>query len=661
METVLELEIGPGPDPGTYAVHVLRSVGAGEPVETITLDLEELVDRRGDFEASVLASAVAARRIMTDTEAAIQKVGRTLFESAFVGEVRNAYRTSVAVASDRGKDVQISLRLTAPGLAALPWEALFDPVEGAYLCRKDPLVRHVPSTYSPPALAIEPPLRVLAMVSSPRGLPPLDVERERDLLNDALRSHIDAGRVQIDWLTDVTWAAVHDKLLDHEWHVLHFIGHGNYDTQTDEGVLAFVDDHGRPDYVPASSLADLLDEADPTPRLVLLNSCRSGAGGTEDLFSGTAAALAHSGIHAVAAMQFSISDTAAIQFSRGFYSALARGRGIDEAVRSGRIGILGTGRGTLEWVTPVLYLRGEETRLFEIAPTATTDSVAEPAERPAADRTPDPTATPAPAPAPRPEPVRASMARPSIPVVRIAQPAAPAASYTSPREQQPTTPPVGSPVHPPTFPPTGPPTPPATPRPAATPAPAPKRRRTPAWIPWTVVLLVAAAATGTAAAIVIPQLTGDGETTGVSFPQPFGGGSDDEEESDLPVRAPDRTVPVPADQEWTATELDCVGGDTFEFAAEGEIRPSGAGSTAVGPDGIAGEQGPRAGIGNAALFAGLRFEADQRHPVGSHSTYPCPNAGTLWLGINDANVGDNEGGFTVRIWKHPAGSGPEGG
>ena len=73
METVLELEIGPGPDPGTYAVHVLRSVGGGEPVETITLDLEELVDRRGDFEASVLASAVAARRIMTDTEAGTLK------------------------------------------------------------------------------------------------------------------------------------------------------------------------------------------------------------------------------------------------------------------------------------------------------------------------------------------------------------------------------------------------------------------------------------------------------------------------------------------------------------------------------------------------------------------------------------------------------------
>ena len=94
------------------------------------------------------------------------------------------------------------------------------------------------------------------------------------------------------------------------------------------------------------------------------------AGGTTDLFSGTAAALAHSGIRAVAAMQFSISDIAAVAFARGFYTALAYGRGIDEAVRSGRIGILGIGRGTLEWVTPVLYLRGEDAHLFDVVPTA---------------------------------------------------------------------------------------------------------------------------------------------------------------------------------------------------------------------------------------------------------------------------------------------------
>ena len=169
-------------------------------------------------------------------------------------------------------------------------------------------------------------------------------------------------------------------------------------------------------------------------------------------------------------------------------------------------------------------------------------------------------------------------------------------------------------------------------------------------------LLVAAAVTGVAASIVIPRLTGDGDASGITLPlpDPFSGGGDSVEEPGLPTRPADTTVPVPANQEWTATGLSCVGGDRFEFAADGEIRPGAASSAPVGPDGISGRQGPRPGIGDAALFAGLRFEADQRHAVGSHSTYPCPNAGTLWLGINEANVLDNEGGFTVRIWKHPA-------
>jgi len=366
MDAVLELEIGPGPDPGSFLVRVLRSAGGGEPTGTIRLDVDDLAARRPLLEASVLASAVPARRLLPATEAALRDVGERLFESTFSGDVGATYRTSRAIAAERGIGLQIALRLTAPELAALPWESLFDPHADVYLCRKEPLVRHVSAPYSPPALAVEPPLRILAMAASPRGLPLLDVPAERARLDEALRAHMDRGLIELEWLEDASWAGIHAKLLEQEWHVLHFIGHGTYDLGTDEGMLAFVGPDGRPDLVPANALADLLDEAEPTPRLVVLNSCQSGATGGSDEFSGTAAALAHSGIHAVAAMQFAISDAAAIAFARGFYTALAHGRDVDEAVRSGRIGILGTGRGTLEWVTPVLYLRGDDTRLFSI-------------------------------------------------------------------------------------------------------------------------------------------------------------------------------------------------------------------------------------------------------------------------------------------------------
>jgi hypothetical protein len=367
LNEVMELAIDPGQEPGTYTVRVLRSLSSDQPADSITLDVGALIASLPRLESSVLASSVSTRRVMTERETAIQSVGTSLFGAVFSGSIGSAYRASVAVASERGRSLQIALRLNAPGLAAVPWEALFDPVAGVYLSRKEPLVRWVPGPHDPKPVMFEPPLRILGMIAAPRGLPVLDVAAEQQRLEEALRTQINSGRVELTWLDDASWHGVHGKLLERQWHVLHFVGHGGYDYETDEGLLVLVGSDGRADHVPASRLADLLDEAEPTPRLVVLNSCQSGATSYTDLFSGTAAALVHSGIHAVAAMQFAITDTAAIAFSRAFYAALANGRPVGEAVRSGRIGILGTGRDTLEWVTPVLYLRGADTKLLDAA------------------------------------------------------------------------------------------------------------------------------------------------------------------------------------------------------------------------------------------------------------------------------------------------------
>jgi hypothetical protein len=648
MDTVMELEIGPGPEPGSYVVHVLRSVGGGEPSETITLDLDELLARRPLLEASVLSSSVSARRVMSDTEAAIQSVGLRLFESTFTGDVAMAYRTSMAVASERGKGVQIALRLTAPGLAALPWEALFDAQTGTYLCRKEPLVRHVPAPYSPAALAIEPPLRVLGMISSPRGLPSLDVGAERERLEEALRPHLDSGRVELHWLDDVSWTGVHGKLLEQEWHVLHFIGHGIYDTETDEGVLAFTGRDGRADYVTASSLADLLDEAEPTPRLVVLNSCESGAAGTADLFSGTAAALAHSGIRAVAAMQFSVSDLAAIAFARGFYTALAHGRGIDEAVRSGRIGILGIGRGTLEWVTPVLYLRGEDTRLFDVAPmppgrAATTGPVAGPipvihtepvyeAARPApavaaTDAAPaavaaTPSATTAPASVPR-----ATATGPSL---------APAPSVA-------TAPPVAT--HPSVVPPAPPHRPASGASAPSGPSRQPSRSKTK---PWLVVGIVSALAVGGAVAAVL--MLNPGILGMIAAPGSVDEGGTTGGESGTTATTVELQVPMYND--WTSTGLWCDAGETFEITVTGEAWHDASPESLVGPDGLTGGEVPQARVfadANTASVIGGFDTTPEMFAVGSGTTHTCTAGGTLVLGINDTNLVGNSGEFSATV------------
>jgi WD40 repeat protein len=355
--SAIEISIGLGP--AGYRVEVVRS-SAGEASAAVDLDAEALLLRRKELQRAVLASSVPTRRLLDENEQAIREVGQALFKALLgTGEVAGRYR-----AAERDEDLRLVLRIEDPVLAGLPWEAMYDDGIGTYVCRRHQLVRHVGVPAAAAPLAVTPPLRVLGIVSSPRGLSPLDVEKEKDNLTRALAGN---SSVQLTWAPSVTWADLQDVLLSGTWHVIHFIGHGDFDRDRDEGVLALTAHDGRKDLIEASRFVDLLRQARPVPRLVVLNSCSGAESGITDLFSGTAAALVRGGVTAVAAMQYEITDQAAIAFARGFYGAVARGRAVDEAVSSGRVAIIGLSGRTLEWVTPVLYLRGADGHLFSVS------------------------------------------------------------------------------------------------------------------------------------------------------------------------------------------------------------------------------------------------------------------------------------------------------
>ena len=368
MTSVIELEVTAAAAEGSYTVRVLRPASGEQATTTMQLDAKAFITSRDDLETAVLASAVAGRRILSPGERRLRTVGQELFDALFSGPVGDAYRASTLDAGKRGERLQVVLQLEVPGLAAIPWESMYDTQNDEYIGLADPVIRHIPSADAEP-LAIVAPLKVLVLVASPDGMMALDVEAERTKLSQALEEPIADGRIELKWLMQASWDEVQDELLNGTWHVLHFIGHGDYDRNADQGVIALVGADGGTHLVEADRLARLLNQARPTPRLVVLNSCQSGRSGTQDLFSSTAATLVRRGISAVAAMQFSISDAGAAKFARGLYSALASGRSIGDAIGSGRVGLLST-PGSLEWVTPVLYVRGDTSTLFTITPAA---------------------------------------------------------------------------------------------------------------------------------------------------------------------------------------------------------------------------------------------------------------------------------------------------
>jgi CHAT domain len=364
--SVIEVAIGPDKVPGRFRVDVVNSPDGGEASVATRLDVAALLALRDELQQAVLASTVPSRKIFPE-ERLLRQVGHTLFAALLgTGEVAGRYRAAAAVAAERGEELRVLLRVGDPALACLPWEAMFDEVAGTYVCRRHQLVRHVGTASAVAPLTVDLPLRILGVVSSPRGLPDLDVEKERAQLELSLAGLIGEGFAEVGWAPSAIWADLQNVLLGGTWHVVHFIGHGDFDHDRDEGVLALTGENGQVDPVEASRLVDLLGQAHPVPRLVVLNSCSGAAAGVTDLFSGTAAALVRGGVTAVTAMQYEISDSAAAAFARGFYNAIAHGRGVDQAVSSGRVGIVGMSGRTLEWVTPVLYLRGHSSRLFTV-------------------------------------------------------------------------------------------------------------------------------------------------------------------------------------------------------------------------------------------------------------------------------------------------------
>ncbi len=363
MGNDLEIEIRAGATPGTYDVEV--DSPAGTATGTMQLDAAAILGRRRELAASVLASAVTSRSTFSTLERPVRDVGHGLFSALFKDRVYGRYTASLQQAGSKGEPLRVVLRIRDPELAGIPWETMFDPETGEYLCQREPVVRYVEAAQPSAPLTATGPLRILCMVAAPSDLPTLDTAEERRRLDDALGELVEQGLVEVVWVEAGNWSALQQQLVSGPWHVLHVIAHGGVGPRG--GVLALEHEQtGRSAPVSAQRFARLLHACRPVPRLVVLNSCSSGESAADDLLSSTAAALVHSGISAAVAMQFAVTDPAALAFSRGFYQALSQNIAVDESVRLGRIAIDGTSEQTLEWVTPVIYLRTDDTRLFEL-------------------------------------------------------------------------------------------------------------------------------------------------------------------------------------------------------------------------------------------------------------------------------------------------------
>ncbi len=310
----------------------------------------------------------ASRRVDSLELAAARQLGEGLFRAVFQGTVRDCLYSSLERALGQDQTgLRLKLRLQdAPSLADLPWEFLFDPDGKRFLAQsvQTPVVRYLELRERIAPLRAALPLRILGMVSSPSDYAELNVEDEQARLEKALKTLIEKGQVQVTWLAKATLGELRRALRAEQYHVFHFIGHGGFDRQTEQGVLTLVDESGRGWLADAERLGVLLHDH-RSLRLAVLNACEGARSTPADPFASVAGSLVRQGIPAVIAMQFEISDRAACAFAEEFYAALAQGYAVDAALAEARKAIYCLPE-DVEWGTPVLYMRSPDGVLFEV-------------------------------------------------------------------------------------------------------------------------------------------------------------------------------------------------------------------------------------------------------------------------------------------------------
>lgn len=286
------------------------------------------------------------------------RLGQDLYRVLFEGPVGILWHRSLDQANERDTPLRLELRGKATVLG-WPWE-LLRPPDGDFvaLSARTPLARYLPlPDPEQEALLAQRPLRVLLVQASPAGLPPLNLEREREALEGALSAL--SGSVVVEALSAATVDRLHDAVRRFQPHVLHIGAHGDA-----EGHVYLGDE--KPVPLQGADLARLVADS-PALRLAVVNTCRSAE--MRPGVTSLAERLVRAGVPAVIAMQRAITDAAAALLARELYEALAEGYAVEIALAHARKA-LAVAHG-LEWSTPMLFLRVADSHLWrwvDVAP-----------------------------------------------------------------------------------------------------------------------------------------------------------------------------------------------------------------------------------------------------------------------------------------------------
>ena len=312
---------------------------------------KEITELSNDI-AALLGKASHAGMAEQNLLSELKKTGQLLFDQLLTIEVKEKLHTispNHLIFSTDEKLVQI------------PWELLFDGDE--FLCLKYALGRmvrtkqksHTIQSQRPPASC-----RKMLIIADPTG----DLE-EAYREGVEIRNDLDKQKNRINVDLHATELDVHFfKKNVHDYDIVHFAGHADYDENPSESGWRFKE--GK---LTAKEIVQL-GGASPLPTLVFSNACESAKTeewktekSFEDKIYGLANAFLLAGTKHYIGTFWKVADKSGFLFAKEFYKQLIQGASIGDAVKLARKSLAGEfGDGSIVWASYLLY--GDPTTVF---------------------------------------------------------------------------------------------------------------------------------------------------------------------------------------------------------------------------------------------------------------------------------------------------------
>jgi hypothetical protein len=293
----------------------------------------------------------------------LHDLGVNLFNAMFPGMVKRLYDAARVDRLLSGGRLDVVITSMIDWVADKPWEFAYDKSRESFLATESVNFTRNVLTAVPAQVPIEhpdKPLKLLVVVAQPVGLGLLSVDDELRVVRRGFEALIDAGLVEVEFMMRTHIDEVHERLRKPDIDILHFVGHGEYDPDKDEGYLIFEDPDGRVQRVSSDSLRQVMCLRGL--RLIFLNACETGMVGSGDrLFDfnrGVAPKLVAGGVPVLVANQYKVLDVSATEFAKHFYRWLALGATVGDAAREARVAVNYSVKGeNIDWAVPVVYAR----------------------------------------------------------------------------------------------------------------------------------------------------------------------------------------------------------------------------------------------------------------------------------------------------------------